>query len=68
MIFHIHPHIHSHNKIDNENVIVQFEYESKYGGKRIYNAYFEGVVVNLARRYRETNSDFIKSEIMFWTK
>lgn len=47
----------------NENVIVQFEYESKYGGKRIYNAYFEGVVVNLARRYRETNSDSAREKI-----
>ena len=29
------------------NVLVQFIYESKYGGRREYNAYFEGVVVNL---------------------
>ena len=32
------------------NVIVQFIYESKYGGRREYQAYFEGVVPNLTRK------------------
>ena len=39
------------------NVMVQFIYESKYGGRREYQAYFEGVIPNLERRYRETNSE-----------
>lgn len=29
----------------------------------IYNAKFEGVNTNLARRFKETNSDYIQSEI-----
>ena len=29
------------------NTIVQFIYESKYGGRREYQAYFEGVIPNL---------------------
>lgn len=32
-------------------------------GERTYNASFEGVVPNLKRRYKETNSDYIRNEI-----
>lgn len=45
------------------NVIVQFIYESKYGGRREYQAYFEGVIPNLERRYRETNSEYSRDKI-----
>ncbi|MGL5348259.1 MAG: excinuclease ABC subunit UvrA [Peptostreptococcaceae bacterium] len=45
------------------NVMVQFIFESKFGGKREYKAPFEGVVVNLERRYRETNSDYARDKI-----
>ncbi|MGL5312733.1 MAG: excinuclease ABC subunit UvrA [Peptostreptococcaceae bacterium] len=45
------------------NVMVQFVYESKFGGKREYRAPFEGVIVNLERRYRETNSDYARDKI-----
>ena len=45
------------------NVIVQFMYESKYGGRREYQAYFEGVVPNLTRRYNETNSEQARDKI-----
>lgn len=45
------------------NVIVQFVYESKYGGRREYQAYFEGVIPNLERRYRETNSEYSRDKI-----
>ena len=45
------------------NVIVQFIYESKYGGRREYQAYFEGVVPNLTRRYNETNSEQARDKI-----
>ena len=47
----------------NENTMVEFEYESKYGGYRVYNAPFEGVIVNLERRYRETNSESAREKI-----
>ena len=37
------------------NVMVEFIFESKFGGRREYKAPFEGVWrVNLERRYRET--------------
>ena len=45
------------------NVMVEFVYESKYGGKREYKAPFEGVIVNLERRYRETNSEYSREKI-----
>jgi len=38
------------------------KYDTKYKG-RTYSTKFEGVIVNLERRYRETNSDYIRSEI-----
>ena len=43
--------------------MVQFIYESKYGGRREYQAYFEGVIPNLERRYRETNSEYSRDKI-----
>ena len=46
---------------DDKNV--SFEYESKFGGYRTYSARFEGVINNLERRYRETNSDYMREKI-----
>ncbi len=43
--------------------IVEFIYESKFGGSREYRAYFEGVIKNLERRYKETNSDYSREKI-----
>ncbi len=41
---------------------IQFSYESKYGARK-YKAPFEGIVKNLERRYKETNSDYIRNKI-----
>lgn len=38
-------------------------YEDRHGGTRRYYARFEGVVPNLERRYRETDSDGIRADI-----
>ena len=46
-----------------DNVIVEFIFESKFGGRREYRAPFEGVIVNLERRYRETNSEYSREKI-----
>ena len=46
-----------------DNVMVEFVYESKFGGRREYRAPFEGVIVNLERRYRETSSDYSREKI-----
>ncbi len=43
--------------------IIEFHYESKYGGVRKYKAPFEGIIGNLERRYRETNSDYMRQKI-----
>ena len=43
-----------------EKVIVRYRHER---GENTYKATFEGVVTNLERRYRETDSDYIKAEL-----
>ncbi|MEG0051230.1 MAG: excinuclease ABC subunit UvrA [Terrisporobacter sp.] len=45
------------------NIMVEFIFDSKFGGQRHYKAPFEGVIVNLERRYRETNSDYSRDKI-----
>jgi excinuclease ABC subunit A len=42
---------------------VALQYESRDGRSRVYDAPYEGVVKNLERRYRESDSDFIRQEI-----
>ena len=46
-----------------ENTLLTFEFDSKFGGMKTYQNYYEGVVVNLERRYRETNSDAIRDRL-----
>ncbi len=43
-----------------ERVVIGYRHER---GENTYGATFEGIVPNLERRYRETDSDFIKSEL-----
>ena len=38
-------------------------YRSQDGSRRIFDTTYEGVIPNLTRRYKETESDFIKGEI-----
>ncbi|MBR6700268.1 MAG: excinuclease ABC subunit UvrA [Firmicutes bacterium] len=43
---------------------LNYVFESRYGGTRTHvGRNFEGVIRNLERRYKETNSDFIKAKI-----
>ncbi|MEW6446576.1 MAG: excinuclease ABC subunit UvrA [Bacillota bacterium] len=42
---------------------VRFVYRDLAGRRREYTAPFEGVIPYLTRRYRETTSDYVKSEI-----
>lgn len=46
-----------------ENTLLTFEFDSKFGGMKTYQNYYEGVVVNLERRYRETNSDAMRNRL-----
>ncbi|HVL54558.1 MAG TPA: excinuclease ABC subunit A, partial [Vitreimonas sp.] len=43
-----------------EKVVVRYRHER---GENSYTATFEGVITNLERRYRETDSDYIKTEL-----
>src|SRR4051812_3661852 len=43
-----------------EKVVVRYRHER---GENSYTATFEGVVTNLERRYRETDSDYVKTEL-----
>ncbi|ETO40318.1 Excinuclease ABC subunit A [Fructilactobacillus florum 8D] len=40
-----------------------FHYENDFGGVRDVDAVFEGVVKNVERRFRETNSDFTRDQM-----
>jgi excinuclease ABC subunit A len=43
-----------------EQVVIRYRHER---GENTYKATFEGVVTNLERRYRETDSEYIKTEL-----
>ena len=38
-------------------------YISREGSQRVFDANFEGIIPNLTRRYKETDSDYIRNEI-----
>src|SRR5699024_9843409 len=42
---------------------IRFRYENDYGMLRDNNIFFEGVMNNIARRYHETSSDFIREQM-----
>lgn len=42
---------------------IQFTYVNRFDDFRKYQAHYEGVIPNLERRYKETNSDFIRGEL-----
>ncbi len=42
---------------------VQVHYRNRFGRRRSYATQFEGIVRNLERRYRETDSDFTREKI-----
>jgi excinuclease ABC subunit A len=47
-------------KKDSERVLVRYKHER---GESTYKANVEGIIANLERRYRESDSDYIKAEI-----
>src|SRR5439155_16662818 len=42
---------------------IYISYRNRYGRKRSYMTRFEGIVPNLERRYRETDSDYSREKI-----
>lgn len=47
----------------NGEIPFHFHYENDFGGIRDVDVPFEGVINNISRRYRETNSDFIREQM-----
>lgn len=45
------------------NETISFRYETDFGKIRNNNIQFEGVINNIARRYKETSSDFIRETL-----
>ncbi len=43
--------------------LVQVTYRNRFGRRRSYATRFEGIIPNLQRRYRETDSDFSREKI-----
>ncbi|MFD1926974.1 excinuclease ABC subunit UvrA [Sporosarcina siberiensis] len=42
---------------------IRFRYTNEFGGTRDSDIYFEGVLSNIARRYKETSSDYIRDQM-----
>lgn len=42
---------------------IRFRYTNEFGGTRDSDIYFEGVLSNVARRYRDTSSDYIRDQM-----
>src|SRR5215470_150382 len=42
---------------------IRFGYRNQYGARRHYESTFEGVLLNVQRRYDETESEFVKAEL-----
>lgn len=47
----------------NGETTFHFHYENDFGGIRDVDVPFEGVINNISRRYRETNSDFTREQM-----
>ena len=47
----------------NDGEMIPATYEDRHGGIRQYYTTFEGIIPNLERRYRETDSDSVRADI-----
>ena len=43
--------------------MIRFQYTNEFGNTRVNNIYFEGVLANVERRYKETSSDYIREQM-----
>lgn len=43
--------------------VIRIHYHNRRGDERYYDTVFEGVIPNLQRRYRETQSDYVRNSI-----
>lgn len=42
---------------------IRFRYTNEFGGTRDSDIYFEGVLANVARRFKETSSDYVREQM-----
>jgi len=42
---------------------IRFQYTNEFGGTRDSEIYFEGVLSNVARRYKDTTSDYVRDQM-----
>ncbi|MFS0688717.1 excinuclease ABC subunit UvrA [Sporosarcina sp. 179-K 8C2 HS] len=42
---------------------IRFQYTNEFGNTRVNNIYFEGVLANVERRFKETSSDYIREQM-----
>ncbi|MFN0095609.1 MAG: excinuclease ABC subunit UvrA [Dehalococcoidia bacterium] len=45
------------------DTVLPLKFTNQYGRTQVYDSKFEGVVTNLDRRYKETDSDYVRTEI-----
>jgi excinuclease ABC subunit A len=43
--------------------VISFDFDSHFDGARSFHGTFEGIIPNLERRYRSTNSDYMRNRI-----
>lgn len=43
--------------------MIKFKYTNEFGSTRVNNIYFEGVLANVERRFKETSSDYIREQM-----
>ncbi len=46
-----------------EGEVIRLRYRNRFGHSRDYETTFEGIIPNLQRRYKESNSDYIRAQI-----
>ena len=49
--------------LDRKDERIRFRYTNEFGGTRDSEIQFEGVISNVARRYKDTSSDYIREQM-----
>ena len=52
-----------HHLLYGDDLTFHFHYKNDFGGIRDVDVTFEGVITNVSRRYKETNSDFTREQM-----
>ncbi len=60
------PEEHQEIILNGTDELFHFHYENDFGGVRDVETTFEGVLKNIERRYRDTNSDFTREQMRLY--